>query len=82
MTTRITGRGRVTVPERMRKALQLSPGDEVEFRLNDRGKLVLRKVSGATAAKARSSRARLHPRLEEQRRRHAAELLALLRGLD
>ena len=80
MTTRITGRGQVTVPERMRKALQLSPGDEVEFRLNESGELVLRKVRGT--AKSGSDRARLHPRLEEQMRRRAAELLALLRGLD
>jgi bifunctional DNA-binding transcriptional regulator/antitoxin component of YhaV-PrlF toxin-antitoxin module len=66
----------------MRKALQLSPGDEVEFRLNDSGELVLRKVGGATAANSGSNRTRLHPRLEEQMRRRAAELLALLRGLD
>ena len=81
MTTKITARGQVTVPERMRKALQLSPGDEVEFQLNDKGELVLRKV-GSTAAKVGSRRAQLHPRLEEQMRRRAAELLALLRGLD
>ena len=81
MTTKITARGQVTVPERMRKALQLSPGDEVEFRLNDSGELVLRKAA-PTPDNVRSPRERLHPRLEEQMRRRAAELLALLRGLD
>ena len=81
MATKITARGQVTVPERMRTALQLSAGDEVEFQLNDHGELVLRKV-GTTAARVRSRRERLHPRLEAQRRRRAAELLALLRGLD
>jgi AbrB family looped-hinge helix DNA binding protein len=82
MTTRITGKGQVTVPERVRKALQLSAGDEVEFRVNESGEVVLRKAAGATADKVRSSRARLHPRLERQMRRRAEELLALLRGLD
>ena len=81
MTTKITARGQVTVPERMRKALQLSPGDEVQFQLNDNGELVLRKA-GPTPDKVRSRRAQLHPRLKEQMRRRAAELLALLRGLD
>ena len=81
MTTKITARGQVTVPERMRKALQLSPGDEVEFQLIDNGELVLRKVSPG-APRVRSPGERLHPRLEEQMRRRAAELLALLRGLD
>ena len=79
MTTRITARGQVTVPERLRKALQLSAGDAVEFQLKENGELVLRK---AGAAKDHSGRERLHPRLEAQMRRRAEELLALLRGLD
>jgi antitoxin PrlF len=81
MTTKITARGQVTVPERIRRALQLSAGDAVEFQLKDNGELVLRKAD-ATAARDGRRHERLHPRLEEQMRRRAEELLALLRGLD
>jgi antitoxin PrlF len=79
MRTRITAKGQVTVPRRIRKALALLPGDAVEFQLKDNGDLVLRKVSAAGAA---SRAGRLHPRLEEQMRRRARELIELLRGLD
>jgi antitoxin PrlF len=81
MTTRITSKGQVTVPRRLRKALQLSVGDAVEFQLKDNGELVLRKASAA-AGRAEKRAARLHPRLEEQMRRRAEELIELLRALD
>ena len=81
MTTKITAKGQVTVPRRLRKALQLAAGDAVEFHLKDNGELVLRKASAAAARSERRS-ARLHPRLEEQMRRRAEELIELLRGLD
>ena len=78
MGTRITIRGQVTVPKRVRDALRLSPGDAVEFQLNGNGEFVLRKAPPPSPARGR----RDHPRVEAQRRRRAAELLALLRGLD
>jgi AbrB family looped-hinge helix DNA binding protein len=81
MTTRITPKGQVTVPSRLRKALQLSAGDAVEFHLKDNGELVLRKAAAA-AGRSEKRAARLHLRLEEQRRRRAQELIELLRGLD
>ena len=81
MGTRITIRGQVTVPKRVRDALRLSPGDAVEFQLNGYGEFVLRKAPPPSPAGERRGR-REHPRVEAQRRRRAAELLALLRGLD
>ena len=79
MTTRITAKGQVTVPRRIRKALALVPGDAVEFQLKGNGDLVLRKVTAAAAARRGE---RLPPRLEEQMRRRARELIELLRALD
>jgi antitoxin PrlF len=81
VATRITIRGRVTVPRRVREALRLSVGDAVEFQLNGNGEFVLRKAPPPSQAGTRGGR-RDHPRVEAQMRRRAAELLALLRGLD
>ena len=81
MATRITIRGQVTIPRRVRKALLLSPGDSLEFQLNGNGEVVLRKAPAIVHAVGRVTR-RVPPRVEAQMRRRAEELLALLRGLD
>ena len=83
MATRITSKGRVTIPRKVRQALLLSPGDGVEFALNDSGEFILRKAPPTGPAAGARRRARpQHPRVAAQVRRRAAELLALLRGLD
>jgi AbrB family looped-hinge helix DNA binding protein len=77
----MTIRGQVFVPRRVREALLLSPGDAVEFVVSANGEVVLRKAPAATlTAGHRAGTA--HPRTDAQMRRRAAELLALLRGLD
>ena len=81
MATRITNGGRVTVPRRLRAALRISPGDAVEFHLNANSEFVLRKASVVAPAGRRATRG-MPPRVAAQMRRRAAELLALLRGLD
>ena len=81
MATKMTVRGQVFVPRRVREALLLSPGDAVEFVVNGNGEVVLRKAPVAARAGGRRGRT-AHPRAEAQMRRRAAELLALLRGLD
>jgi len=81
MATRIRANGQLTVPQRVRAALGLAPGDRVEFQLNGNGEVVLRKAS-AKPPQSRRRRERVHARLELQMRRRAEELLALLRGLD
>ncbi len=81
MRTRMTARGQVTVPQRLRRALRLAPGDAMEFHLRDNGELVLRKVA-ASQADGRRHGESLQAPPEEQMRRHAEELIALLRGLD
>ncbi|HEV3181235.1 MAG TPA: AbrB/MazE/SpoVT family DNA-binding domain-containing protein [Steroidobacteraceae bacterium] len=74
-------KGQVTVPKPVREALRLSPGDALEFQVNGNGEVVLRKAPSATPTGGRRG-GHVHPRVEAQMRRRAAELLALLRGLD
>jgi AbrB family looped-hinge helix DNA binding protein len=81
MATRITSTGHVTVPRRVREALRLAPGDAVEFHVNVDGEVVMRKAAQAPAASGRRAR-RVNPNTDAQMQRRAAELLALLRGLD
>jgi antitoxin PrlF len=81
MATRITIKGQVTIPKRVRQALGLSPGDSVDFEPNASGEYVVQKARGTPAAPRPRERA-APPRSEAQMRRRAQELLALLRGLD
>jgi antitoxin PrlF len=81
MATRITLRGQVTVPKQIREMLLLEPGDAVEFELNHAGEVVLRKRLAEAAAAAPCERP-VPAHADAQMQRRAAELLALLRGLD
>jgi antitoxin PrlF len=81
MATRIRANGQLTVPQRVREALGVAPGDRVEFQLNGSGEVMLRKAP-ARQRDVRSHSERVHARAEALVRRRAAELLALLRGLD
>lgn len=81
MATRITSTGRVTLPRRVREALQLAPGDAVEFHVNVNGEVLMRKAARVPATGGRRPR-RINPDTDAQMQRRAAELLALLRGLD
>jgi len=81
MATRITSTGQVTIPRRVREALRLVPGDAVEFHVNGQGEFVMRKAAPAPATAGRRAR-RVNPSADAQMQRRAAELLALLRGLD
>jgi AbrB family looped-hinge helix DNA binding protein len=85
MATRITAKGQVILPRRVREALGLAAGDRVVFGLNGHGEVILRKAPAVPPSADRQPREGrpAHQRAEEaQMRRRAAELLALLRGLD
>jgi antitoxin PrlF len=41
MTTTLTSKGQVTIPKRIRDAMQLLPGTAVEFSVNAAGEVVL-----------------------------------------
>lgn len=43
MGTILTIKGQVTIPKRVREALQLEPGSPVEFAINAAGEVVVRK---------------------------------------
>ena len=75
MATRVSAQGRVALPKKIREALQLAPGDRVEFELNGRGEILIHKAPRAALAAAQV-------RTATQVRRRAQELFALLRGLD
>ncbi|MFO1152647.1 MAG: AbrB/MazE/SpoVT family DNA-binding domain-containing protein [Rhodospirillales bacterium] len=52
----ITSKGQVTLPKAVRERLGVRPGEEVQFRLNDQGEVVIEKGPGGTLVAARASR--------------------------
>ena len=57
MRTRITTKGQVTIPKKLRDHMGVKPGSTVEFRLRPDGDVVLVRVDGR---KPRSKLARLY----------------------
>ncbi len=79
MATRMTVKGQVTIPKKVRDALRLSPGDSVDFDVNREGQVVVQRVG------SRSVRRR--DRFESARGKATVkwrtdELMALLRASD
>jgi AbrB family looped-hinge helix DNA binding protein len=59
MPTKLTVKGQVTIPKRVRDALDLASGDSVEFEVNESGSVVLSKATRARRpAKDRFEKAR------------------------
>ncbi len=48
MSTRLTSKGQVTIPKRIRDALNLAPGCTVDFSVNREGDVVIRKLDDQT----------------------------------
>ena len=79
MATTMTVKGQVTIPKKVREALQLSPGDSVDFDVNREGEVVVHKAG----ARARAKRDRFDSaRGKAQLKWRTDELMALLRGAD
>lgn len=81
MPTTITIKGQVTIPKRIRDALDLTPGSAVDFCVNDAGEVVLHKAA------SRPRRVRAADRFDAARGKadikwRTHELMALLRGDD
>lgn len=79
MATILTTKGQVTIPKRIRDAMNLAPGSSVDFAVNPEGDIVIRKAG------ARPSRKR--DRFEAARGKadvkwRTDDLMALLRGED
>ncbi len=50
METRVTAKGRVTIPKAIRDRLKIRPGDAVTFELVADGRIVLAKARGSRSA--------------------------------
>ena len=79
MSTTMTVKGQVTIPKRVREALRLAPGDQVDFAVDDAGQVVVRKAGARPRAK--------RDRFEAARgtagvKWRTDELMALLRNGD
>ena len=56
---KLTSKGQVTLPKRMREHLGLKPGSEIEFTINNQGEIVLR--SKAKRPKSRLPKCHVRP---------------------
>ncbi len=78
MGSSLTSKGQVTIPKKVRDALDLAPGSLVEFVVNQDGEVILQKAG------RRKTRARRKDRFEAARGKaqvkwRSDELMALLR---
>lgn len=79
MSTVLTSKGQVTIPKSIRDALQLTPGNVVDFAVSDTGEVVIvkraqKQVAGQDRFECARGRADIQWRTDE--------LMALLRGED
>lgn len=79
MATTMTVKGQVTIPKQVRSALQLAPGDAVEFAVNGSGQVIVHKSepkSGKKRDRFDSARGKAQVKWRTD------DLMALLRGAD
>ena len=58
MATRVTSKGQVTIPKRVRDHLGIAPGHRIDFELTQDGKVTLRRVGQRGPGKSRFDRIR------------------------
>jgi antitoxin PrlF len=75
--SRVTRKGQITIPKRVRDHLGIEPGSVVDFELGDDGRIVLT-VAGAAAKPSRFERFRGIAKTKLT----TDELMAMLRGDD
>ncbi len=87
MTTTLTIKGQVTIPKKIRDALDLQPGCKINFAVNDAGDVLLQKVDVNQSAVSRKKASKSVPkdRFEKVRGRadiswRTKDLMNLLRG--
>jgi antitoxin PrlF len=71
---RVTSKGQVTIPQRVRERLGITPGSEVDFQLDDAGARLVRVSSGEGKAVTAHMRGRATVPMSTE------EILALTRG--
>ncbi|HEX9593177.1 MAG TPA: AbrB/MazE/SpoVT family DNA-binding domain-containing protein [bacterium] len=80
MSTTLTSKGQVTIPKRIRDTLGLGPGSQVDFDVDEQGRIIIRKATGKAVQRARGK-----DRFDRVRGRASVkwttdELMRLLRG--
>jgi AbrB family looped-hinge helix DNA binding protein len=81
MATTITSKGQVTIPKHIRDALQLAPGNAVDFSVNRAGEVVLQRAKRGPARKRTGDRfAAVRGRAEVKWR--TRDLMKLLRNVQ
>ncbi len=71
---RVTSKGQVTIPQRVRERLGITPGSEVDFELDERGVRLVRLSPGSGRAIAGGMRGRAMVTMSTE------EIMALTRG--
>ncbi|HQZ05964.1 MAG TPA: AbrB/MazE/SpoVT family DNA-binding domain-containing protein [Burkholderiaceae bacterium] len=82
MATTLTSKGQVTIPKRIRDALHLLPGAEVEFAVNEDGEVVIQRNRPVRAARRQAKDRFEAVRGRADIRWKADELMKLLRADD
>ncbi len=76
MAARVTTKGQVTIPKRVRELLRIQPGSAVEFHVDPDGRVTLRGVGHPRKVKSRFARLRGRATV----RMRTEEIMALTRG--
>lgn len=79
MPTTLTSKGQVTIPKRIRDALNMAPGCLVDFALNQEGDVVLQKVDTRSSQKTKPDRFAA-ARGKADIKWRTDDLMAMLRG--
>lgn len=82
MATTLTSKGQVTIPKRIRDALHLLPGAEVEFAVNEDGEVVIQRNRPVRAARRQAKDRFEAVRGRADVRWKPDELMKLLRADD
>ncbi|HQX60165.1 MAG: AbrB/MazE/SpoVT family DNA-binding domain-containing protein [Rhodoferax sp.] len=82
MATTLTSKGQVTIPKRIRDALHLLPGAEVEFAVNEDGEVVIQRNRPVRAARRQAKDRFEAVRGSADIRWKTDELMKLLRADD
>jgi AbrB family looped-hinge helix DNA binding protein len=76
MVVRVTSKGQVTIPKRVRELLNIQPGSAVEFHRDPDGRITLRGVGRPHRVRSRFARFRGNATV----RMRTEEIMALTRG--
>ena len=85
---KLTSKGQVTIPKRIRDALGIEPGSRVEFGMEDPGRAFVRPADEGPAKGKKEKKSDFHKRLEKARAHFdiggltTDEYMRLMRGDD